>query len=112
MGFNRLYIVHGCCIYSIYRWVHEYQDACINKLESFLRGLVKSLPDTMCPQKSLPSPGGLQSPGSLQSPTIVRSPSSPSGMERFRLVKADTMDMPKPADWTDCIDDGLLFDVR
>ena len=89
--------------------MHEYQDACINKLESFLRGLVKSLPDKMCPQKALQSPGAF-SPGSLQSPTIVK---SPSGVERFKLVREeDTLDMPKPADWTECIEDNLLFDVR
>ena len=85
-----------------YRWVHEYQDACINKLESFLKGLLKSLPDKMChSNKPIQSPSSVKSPGSLPSPGSVG---------KF-LPRMDTLEMPKPADWFEN-DSSLLFDVR
>ena len=71
--------------------MHEYQDACINKLESFLRGLLKSLPDKMCQPKS-----------QVQSPTC-------SNVEK-KLQKTDSLDMPKPADWLENNESNLLFD--
>ena len=82
--------MHEHSINFSYRWVHEYQDACINKLQSFLRGLLKSLPDRMCQPKSQ-----VQSPSSVVEKTLQRT---------------DTLDLPKPADWMEFNDNTVLID--
>ena len=65
---------------STLRWVHEYQDACINKLESFLRGQLKTLPDKMCRAKAQRGTSGKGS--------------------RSTLTPQNSFDLPKPVDWT------------
>lgn len=42
-------------IQSIFRWVHDYQDACVDKVEKFLRG------EKMPHMDKVPSQSSLQS---------------------------------------------------
>lgn len=65
---------------SSLRWVHEYQDACINKLESFLRGQLKTLPDKMCRAKAQRG--------------------TPKKGSRSTLTPQSSFELPKPLDWT------------
>ncbi|XP_052244229.1 NAD(+) hydrolase SARM1-like isoform X3 [Dreissena polymorpha] len=67
------------CYFNGIRWVHEYQDACINKLESFLRGQIKMLPDKMCQPKVLYK--------------STKRGSQPN------LYPQCTFDLPVPSDW-------------
>ncbi|XP_045171322.2 NAD(+) hydrolase sarm1-like isoform X2 [Mercenaria mercenaria] len=75
------------CYFNGIRWVHEYQDACINKVESFLRGELKSLPDKMCHTKALKkSASGVSGTSSRGS--------------KGNLTPQNSFELPKPKDWT------------
>ncbi|KAL4223243.1 Sterile alpha and TIR motif-containing protein 1 [Mactra antiquata] len=71
------------CYFNGIRWVHEYQDACINKLESFLRGQLKTLPDKMCQAKALRNVSSASRLGSMSN-----------------MTSQTSFDLPKPSDWT------------
>lgn len=34
-------------IFSMYRWIHDYQEACVDKLERFLRGDITATKDAL-----------------------------------------------------------------
>ncbi|XP_060562001.1 NAD(+) hydrolase SARM1-like isoform X2 [Ruditapes philippinarum] len=80
------------CYFNGIRWVHEYQDACINKVESFLRGELKSLPDKMCHATALKNSASAVSSVSLGQRSSRGSSCS--------LTPQNSFELPKPRDWT------------
>ena len=60
-------------MFFVFRWIHDYQDACVDKLELFLRtGQQEPMPV---------SPGSLptsKSPSSSKSPPPIRKSESPT----------------------------------
>ncbi|KAI4461552.1 sarm1 [Holotrichia oblita] len=61
------------CHFNGVRWIHDYQDACVDKLERFMRGEVNNRTDAL-------SRAGLQkteiTPGTPANPVLVRQPPS------------------------------------
>ena len=69
--------------------MHEYQDACINKVESFLRGELKSLPDKMCHATAL-----------KKSASTVASVRGSNRGSTASLTPQNSFELAKPKDWT------------
>ncbi|XP_060529699.1 NAD(+) hydrolase sarm1 isoform X3 [Cylas formicarius] len=62
------------CHFNAVRWIHDYQDACVDKLERFMRGEL----NTRCSDGSLIRTGlkGDITPGTPSNPSMVRQPPS------------------------------------
>lgn len=77
----------------ILRWIHDYQDACVDKLEQFLRGEVNT-------QQRVPAgPSSAHSSNNTtsvprQSTTAFESPNSPPYQRAQGLSKTASIDSP------------------
>ncbi|KAL5017129.1 hypothetical protein ScPMuIL_006718 [Solemya velum] len=61
------------CYFNGIRWVHDYQDACVDKMESFLRGETTLLDRRIATQSSVASVGSVTSPEFILTPTDSQS---------------------------------------
>ncbi|KAJ8940838.1 hypothetical protein NQ318_005284 [Aromia moschata] len=63
------------CHFNAVRWIHDYQDACVDKLERFMRGELNSrCADGLMNRVGLPK--GDITPGTPSNPSLVRQPPS------------------------------------
>ncbi|KAF5306190.1 hypothetical protein FQR65_LT07467 [Abscondita terminalis] len=60
------------CHFNGVRWIHDYQDACVDKLERFMRGEINTRADALCGRVGL-SKGDI-TPGTPSTATLVRQP--------------------------------------
>ncbi|XP_022112643.2 NAD(+) hydrolase sarm1 isoform X2 [Pieris rapae] len=75
--------MRAVCHFNAVRWIHDYQDACVEKLESFLRG--KSNLATRLE-------GSLRGPVSIQSPCAVLNRGPPNFQQNMQLTESDPFD--------------------
>ncbi|XP_059144255.1 NAD(+) hydrolase SARM1-like isoform X3 [Physella acuta] len=85
--------MRNVCYFNAVRWIHDYQDACVDKLEQFLRGEVN-------PQQRVPAgPSSTHSSNNTtsvprQSTTAFESPNSPPYQRAQGLSKTASIDSP------------------
>ncbi|KAK5645306.1 hypothetical protein RI129_006606 [Pyrocoelia pectoralis] len=60
------------CHFNGVRWIHDYQDACVDKLERFMRGEINTRNDMHCGRVAMNK--GDITPGTPSNPTLVRQP--------------------------------------
>ncbi|KAF5298204.1 hypothetical protein FQA39_LY02628 [Lamprigera yunnana] len=60
------------CHFNGVRWIHDYQDACVDKLERFMRGEINTRADVLCSRVGLNK--GDITPGTPSNPALVRQP--------------------------------------
>ncbi|CAH4037361.1 unnamed protein product [Pieris brassicae] len=72
--------MRAVCHFNAVRWIHDYQDACVEKLESFLRG--KSNLATRLE-------GSLRGPVSIQSPCAALNRGTPNFQQNMQSTETD-----------------------
>ncbi|XP_031338898.1 sterile alpha and TIR motif-containing protein 1 isoform X4 [Photinus pyralis] len=60
------------CHFNGVRWIHDYQDACVDKLERFMRGEINTRTDLHCGRVAMNK--GDITPGTPSNPSLVRQP--------------------------------------
>lgn len=80
--------MRNVCYFNAVRWIHDYQDACVDKLEQFLRG------ETNPQQRPLTGSSGSNSSVPRQSTSGFESPNSPPYQRAQGLSKAGSVESP------------------